>query len=124
MVKYSTKTYGKIAKSKVLKVKKTIKKKPIKKKASTKTKRSLSKNIIIIGRKTCPYCVHAEKLVRQHPKLTLKKYVSTENMDYEMFQKLKKTIKTTKTIPNTIPIIIENGKYLGGFSELFQKYSK
>ena len=81
---------------------------------------SQTHSITIYGRKSCPYCDNAVRLVKRNPKLKLKEFKTVRNSDH--LQNVKTKIKTRKKIPDTIPIVLEDGKYIGGFSELEKKY--
>ena len=81
------------------------------------------KSFTIIGRNSCPYCIDAINIIMNNPNLKLDKFISTNGMSKNQFMKLKQSIKTKKTIPNTIPIILENDKYIGGFQQLSKKYT-
>ena len=89
--------------------------KDIKKKAFRK------KYIIIYGKHSCAYCQMALKLVKQSQKLTLKKFINVRSYDH--LQTIKSKIITNKKIPDTIPIILIDNVYVGGYTQLKQKYN-
>ena len=77
-------------------------------------------NIVIFGNHDCPFCIKAKQLVKNHKKLKLKKFIPISISELKV---IKNQIKTNKYIPNTVPLILDNGDYLGGFAELSKKYS-
>jgi len=66
--------------------------------------------IVVYGESWCPYCKNAKILAK---KLTKDfKFVSGKSG-----LQLKKLLKL-KTVPRTIPLVVVDGKYIGGFSNL------
>ena len=72
--------------------------------------------IIIFYKDKCPYCTMAIKLVKNN-KCLYKKYMINDAT--EVIKKLSedKTIKINLQ-HRTVPIIIINGKFIGGYTEL------
>lgn len=79
------------------------------------------KDVIIYGKSSCPFCNKAKSLSKKSKKYTLKKYVEVKSFDH--FLNIKKSLNTKKKIPNTVPIILINDKYIGGFTD-FEKLEK
>ena len=73
-------------------------------------------NFIMISKPDCPYCLLAKDWFNQNK-------ISVEILDQseasEMIQKVK-TSENKETI--TFPIILKNEEYIGGYTDLLQKY--
>lgn len=75
-----------------------------------------SKNvkIVIYGETWCPFCTRAKSIAKRITNDF--KFISGKTGT-----ELKRILKL-KTSPKTIPIVVVNGKYIGGFSELQSLY--
>ena len=75
-----------------------------------KTEKRKQHKIVVYGESWCPYCKNAKILAK---KLTKDfKFISGKSG-----MQLKKLLKL-KNIPKTIPLVVVDGKYIGGFSNL------
>ena len=75
-----------------------------------KTKKIKQKKITVYGETWCPYCKNAKTLAKTITKDV--KFISGKSGI-----QLKKLLKLKK-IPKTIPLVVVDGKYIGGFSNL------
>ena len=68
---------------------------------------------IIVGRKSCPYCIAAKKLLHD-------KRLPYEFHNIETFDKTSTLWKKKPSEHKTVPVIFYAGKFIGGYSELCQ----
>ena len=74
--------------------------------------------ILIFGENWCPYCKGAKSFAKKiNPQFDFKKDFITGKTPKQLKQFLK-----LKTMPRTIPIVVVNGKYIGGYSDLQRKF--
>jgi len=75
--------------------------------------------LTIYYRSTCPYCIKAlEYIKRQH--LTC---IYRDNDEYGGKENVFRVLKKANLIPknyNTVPVIFDNGVFIGGYSELMR----
>ena len=74
----------------------------------------LVRNIVVYGRQDCPYCDKA------------KAYLNELNSEYQyiditFWAKPEREAFKTKYNVKTVPVIVIDGKYVGGYNDLVQK---
>ena len=72
-----------------------------------KTKKTKQDKIIIYGETWCPFCRNAKILAKKKTKQL--KFISGKSS-----LQLKKLLKLKK-VPKTIPLVVVDGKYIGGY---------
>ena len=80
-------------------------------------------NIVIYGRKTCPFCIGTLSFLKKNPEL-YKKVIFVE-IDSEPSQYFKKSnliniLNQDKTFIkgySTVPMVFDNGKFIGGSTD-------
>ncbi|KRH93243.1 Glutaredoxin [Pseudoloma neurophilia] len=77
----------------------------------------LNKDWIVFGRRTCPFTRKAMALLDHEQEDYL--FVDKENDMKEAYENLKDTLNH-----DTIPLIIREGKFLGGYTQLLEFFHK
>lgn len=77
--------------------------------------------LTIYGRETCPFCVKAKELANR---LKADSYI--EDFEYVDYQKLGISVpelsKIAKVEIKTVPVVLLNDVYIGGFTDLKAKF--
>lgn len=77
--------------------------------------------LTIYGRETCPFCVKAKELANR---LKADSYI--EDFEYVDYQKsgisVPELSKIAKVEIKTVPVVLLNGVYIGGFTDLKAKF--
>lgn len=74
---------------------------------------------VIYTKTTCPFCVKAKELLKSHS-VEMEEHVfgSPKAVDKDMIS------KAVGRQINTVPQIILNGQYIGGYTDLVEHYKK
>lgn len=72
--------------------------------------------VVVYGRSTCPYCIKTIEILKNHPKSL---FVEIDTEPDKLFGKanLLEILKAEIDGHSTVPIVFDNGKFIGGSSE-------